>query len=136
MQEAAYMDHRDASKDGDPLSMNCSVLNINCDLLQRAGKLQGPHGESPIDTNVNCYALKDQNLDRVLLLLRRAFDVWTPKRTLDFIRGGSTGFDDGIGGSCNGPVYRRATASLYKAFSDDPSLMTDGRRGDITVPPC
>ena len=146
------MDHRDTSKDNDPLSMNCSVLNINCDLLQRAGKLQGPLRESPIDTNIDCKAIRnpkfgpvgdpnlglvgDQNLDRVLLLLRRAFDVWTPKRTLDFIRGGSTGFDDGYGGSCNCPVYRRAIASLYKAFSDDPSLMTDGRRGDINVPGC
>ncbi|CAL8462615.1 g2148 [Coccomyxa elongata] len=78
----------------------------------------------------------DQNLDGVLQLLRRAFDVWGPKRTLDFIRGGGSGFIDGIGGSCNCPVYRRAIDSLYHAFSADPALMTDGRRGQIDVPSC
>ena len=136
LQESTFMDHRDASKDRDPLSMNCSVLNVNCDLLQKAGKLSGRNGEPPIDQNVDCSAIRDQNLDRVLLLLRRAFDVWTPKRTLDFIRGGRSGFDDGIGGSCNCPIYRRAIDSLYLAFSNDSSLLTDERRGDITVPGC
>ncbi len=140
LQESRFMDQRDASKDPDPLSLNCSVLNINCDLLKQAGKLSYASGSNrqqpPIDQNVDCYALRNQNLDRVLQLLRRAFDVWGPKRTLDFIRGGGSGFIDGIGGSCNCPVYRRAIDSLYHAFSADPALMTDGRRGQIDVPSC
>ena len=123
------MDHRDMSKDGDPKSMNCSVLNINCDMLERAGQLQPSSG-------VNCYRIRDQNLDAVLTLLGKFLDEYHPKRTIDFIRGGSTGFNDGYGGKCNCPIYRRAILSLYQAFSNDPDLMTDGRRAEIHVPGC
>ena len=121
MLETTDMDpsQRDASKDGTP-SMNLSILNLNLDMVQQLG-YQGNAGGA---------ALNDPaNLSQAVALLLHGFRTWGVASTLNFQRGGSTAFADGV--SYGAADYRNVIASMYGGIVADPTLLNDSRRVEI-----
>ncbi len=116
------MNERDYKKDNMGKSKNCSILNLNLDLIERAGYNKGDA----------CDSLNHgKNLKEALKLLKKTFDTYGIRRTIDFVRGGSTALDDGV--SYGAKDYRRAMATMYAKFNKDPKLLYDDRRVEIDV---
>jgi hypothetical protein len=123
MQETTYMQPsgRDATKDG-TMAANVSILNVNYDMLVKLGYSGNDYG----------VALNDpQKLPVVVGYLLRAFHTWGIQATLNYQRGGSTAFADGV--SYGAADYRNAIATIYQQMAVDPNLESDGRRVEIDV---
>jgi hypothetical protein len=123
MQETTYMksDERDSGKDGTP-SANLSYLNINLDMAQMLGYQRGDGGAYLNDPN---------NLGEAVALLVKAFRTWGVDRTLNFMRGGRTAFNDGS--SYGAADYRNSIATIYSRLAQDQSLLNDGRRVEVDL---
>ena len=113
---------RDSHKDFSS-SANISILNINFDMVTRLGYTEKDWGESLDDPS---------RLEDAVGYLIKALRTWGVERTLNFQRGGSTAFDDGV--SYGAEEYRNAIATIYNCIAADPSLENDGRRVEINVP--
>ena len=124
MQETVYMSEseRDGSKDQTP-SANISFLNVNYDMLTKLGYARQDFGSSLNDS---------PQLNTVVGYLVQAFRAWGIERTLNYQRGGSTAFNDGV--SYGAATYRNAIQTIYQQIARDPALATDGRRVEIDVP--
>ena len=66
-------------------------------------------------------------------MLNTAFDKFGIHRTLYFVRGGRTAFNDGQ--SFGAQRFVQIIASILKAVDADPSLMTDARRAETYLEP-
>lgn len=123
MQETTYMksDERDGGKDGTP-SANLSYLNINLDMAQMLGYQRNDGGAYLNDPN---------HLGDAVALLIKAFRTWGVDRTLNFMRGGRTAFNDGT--SYGASDYRNSIATIYARLSQDQSLLNDGRRVEVNL---
>ena len=125
MQETNLMDlrERDASKDGSAAA-NVSILNVNMGMLGALGYSSADNGQQ-----LN----RPENLPVVAGYLLKALRQWGTARTLNFQRGGSTGFADGTSFGC--AEYRRAIATIFGQLDGDLQLAArDGRRVQVAVP--
>ncbi len=109
---------RDTSKDWDPSAANVTCFNVNIDFLTHYG-FPRPHNYD-----------SDENLYDVISCIDKSFDVDGMERSLNFHRGGRTGYNDP--NAFQAPEYRDGIASMYTALVNDPSILSDDRR--IAVP--
>lgn len=124
MQETTLMslNQRDASKDRTP-SANVSILNLNYDMLTKLGYTGGDYGASLNDPT---------KLTQVVGYLLKGFRTWGFQSTLNYVRGGSTAFRDGV--SYGAATYRNAILTIYNQIAKDQSLQKDDRRVEVNVP--
>ena len=113
---------RDSSKDGTP-SANISILNLNADMVQQMGYTGTDNGASLNDPSKLPFV--------VGLLLNGGIRTWGVQRTLNFQRGGSTAFNDGV--SYGAADYRNAIATIYAQIAADITLLNDSRRVEVTL---
>ncbi len=114
-------EQRDASKDGrGDGSANLSLWNLSVDLVMYVGYRDNPW-------------LLNKDPARAACVLNTAFDKFGIHRTLYFVRGGRTAFDDGK--SFGAQRFVQVIASILKAVDANPSLMTDARRAETHLDP-
>lgn len=112
---------RDCSKDGSTnRSANCSLFNLSEDLLTHIG-FSGRFE----DLNVA------SNLPMVVEQIKRGVRKLGVKGFLNFVRGGRTGFLDGV--SYGVKEYRSTIATILSVMDQQPALLTDDRRVDINL---
>lgn len=108
-------DTKDCNTDG---SANVSIFNLSVDLVQCAG-FEG----SPCSLN--------EDLVSAVQALAGAIDKWGVMATLDFVRGGRTGFNDHVSYGC--ADYRRTVATVLQQIDRDPALLADDRRVEVEL---
>ncbi len=115
-------DQRDGSKDGrgDPHDDNVSLWNLSLDLVMYVGYRDNPW-------------LLNSDPAKAACVLNTAFDKFGIQRTLHFVRGGRTAFNDGR--SFGAQRFVQVIASIMKAVDANPSLMTDKRRAEAYLEP-
>lgn len=110
---------RDATKDcNTDGSANVSIFNLSVDLVQCAG----------FEGDVCCL---NDDLVQAVQVLAAAMQKWGVLPTLDFVRGGRTGFEDHVSYGC--ADYRRTVATVLARIDQDPALMTDDRRVEVDL---
>ena len=114
---------RDRSKDFTDAA-NVSILNLNIGMLKALGYAGGDAGA----------ALNDEaNLPVAVGYALRGLRQWGAAGFLNFHRGGSTGFADGVSFGCK--AYRSAIATVQAMLMNDFDLArNDGRRVEADVP--
>jgi hypothetical protein len=119
-QETQHMsvNERDASKDYQGDSANVTLFNLSLDLVKQIG-----HNGNPWDLNY------DENLPAVVALVRDGMRKWGVNRYLNFVRGGRTGFADGV--SYGVYDFRNSIKSMAYAIQRDQGLMWDDRRVEV-----
>lgn len=124
MQETTTMspDQRDGHKDNTP-SANCSILNVNYDMLSQLG-----YGANDYCNSINNSA---NGLQTVVGLLLQGLRKWGIASTLNYQRGGATAFKDGT--SYGAADYRNSITTIYNQIAADPTLETDGRRVEVNL---
>lgn len=123
-QETTHMtsSQRDASKDDCAYgSANWSLWNLSEDLLRELG-YRGGDFRSLNET---------KELPRVVDLMRKGVHRWGAFRFLAFVRGGRTGFEDGVSYGVKDFVSSIATHMMV--LQQDDSLFWDDRRIEIDV---
>jgi hypothetical protein len=112
---------RDVIKDQtDNGSANMSIFNLNIDMLIRLGY-------------AHPWKLNDPaHLSEAVCLLQKGIKKWGLIRTLNFVRGGYTAWQDGVSYDVWG--YRRALATILKLMDAEPAILKDDRRVEIIVP--
>ena len=110
---------RDAGKDHlTNGAANVSIFNLNVDMVRRLGFTGSPgHLNRP------------EALRAVVDLLTAAFKQWGTERTLAFVRGGYTAFQDGH--SYGAKEYIATIYRIRDAVRADAALLTDGRRVEV-----
>ena len=117
---ASEVDH---SKDGSSAA-NVSIFNENIDMLQRLGYAGNDNGMA-----LN----RPENLSVVAAYNLKAIRTWGATRYLNFHRGGSTGFNDGVSYGC--ASFRNAVATVMARLMNDMDLSrNDDRRVQANVP--
>lgn len=123
MQESTTMsvDDRDRSKDSMTNgSANYSMFNLSEDLLTYTG-FTGRLS----DLNVA------SNLPLVLVQIQKGINKLGLASFLNFVRGGRTGFTDGV--SYGAGEYRSTIATILSVIDLHPALLTDGCRVEISL---
>ena len=111
--------NRDTSKDGS-ISSNVSLFNLNVDIVHT------------INPSIVPSTLNDPKyLDSAILIVIKAVEMWGVVRFLNFMRGGRTGFNDGVSFDCYG--YRNTIATILRVLDAQPSLFNDSRRVNILL---
>jgi hypothetical protein len=111
-------DQRDTGKTGD--STNYSLWNVNRDMLSRLPS-------APATEILNQWS----GLAKVVQFLKEAVNKFGLNGFLNFHRGGSTGYADGVSYGCQD--YRNAMASMVRILDNNADLMDDSRRIDMVV---
>jgi hypothetical protein len=123
MLETDHMEpkQRDASKDHDAYAANVSIFNLSVDMLKQLG-YKGSCSD------LNCLS----RLDTVVQLLEKAFKQWGEEKTLAFVRGGRTAFEDLK--SYGARAYMQTIWHMASVIEKDIKLLTDGRRVEVYLP--
>ena len=127
-QETQHMsaDERDAGKDDSKNgASNWSLWNLNEDMLSELGFDGGERGENFPSLNYH------ENLPEVVRLMLRGVQRWGAFRYLCFVRGGRTGFNDGV--SYGIPEFVDGISTIMRVISEDRDLLWDGRRVDMST---
>ena len=112
---------RDPKKDQNvDKSANASIFNLNEEFLNKTGYQGNIHLLDPLTS-----------LPIVVGLIDKGINMWGVTSMLNFVRGGSTAFADGV--SYDAVGYRNAVATILMLIDKFPSLMYDDRRVDINV---
>lgn len=123
MQESTTMSVCDRDRTKDCLengSANFSMFNLSADLLTYIG-FTGRLSDLNVASNLPLVVA--QILIGVKKLGLTSF--------LNFVRGGRTGFTDGV--SYGAGEYRSTIATILRVLDLDPALLTDGRRVEIKL---
>lgn len=113
---------RDATKDHDGKAANIGLFNISIDLLERAG-----YRFDPWELN------KLEKLEDLVRVLKDAFAKWGLVSTLNYVRGGYSGWVDGDSCPYFCHEYRNGIATILRAFDDHPSVLTDDSRVEVYI---
>lgn len=118
MLETNTMDpaQRDTGKKG--LSTNYSLWNVCLDMIQMAGK--------KASADLNTW----KGLNKMAALLKAMLKKYGVNPFLNFLRGGRDGYRTTTAYGCQG--YRSAIASMVRIIDQNPSLLTDDRRIDLS----
>jgi len=125
--------HTDKKKLGS--SANFSIFNINADLVQYLVFARDPKYSSegwpegaPFANNP---ALLDglDGIKNALIVIHKAVETWGYPTFLNFLRGGRSGFTDGVSYGVVG--YRNVIATIIAELDRKPQLFTNNQRVDI-----
>lgn len=115
------LSERDCGKDSLQAcgTANVSIFNLNLDMLRELGLARG--AEAALNT--------DAGLPEAVRWLERAFARWGEGRTLAFVRGGRTAFEDGV--SYGAKQYSDVIYYIRELIRRDEALFSDGRRVEV-----
>ncbi|KAK9841027.1 hypothetical protein WJX81_006393 [Elliptochloris bilobata] len=130
MQETCHIlvTKRDGGKDFKGTAANYSVLNLNEDML-----LQLKTDGYPVDVG-SLWRLNDNDqLPTAVKYMVWAFQHWTVRKAVDFLRGGRTTFmqnppNDKVN---DAEEYRNHIQLIYNMIIGDSELLTDDRRVEV-----
>jgi hypothetical protein len=113
------INEHDTSKDGNTDgSANVSIFNLNMDMITLLGYKENTE-----------FLNHPKNLSTIVGILHNAFETWGIDKTLNFIRGGHSGFNDGISGGC--VDYRNTITTIYYANQSDLTFLYDSCRVNL-----
>jgi hypothetical protein len=110
--------YRDTSKDSQGCSANVSLWNLSLDLVKRLGFTGDPW-------SLNNPAM----IPTVVKLLVWGVVNMGVNNLLNFVRGGATGYRDGV--SYGVGEYRDTIATIVSVIKNNTSLMTNDRRVEV-----
>jgi hypothetical protein len=113
-------EQRDKSKDG-TVKENVSLWNLSVDMVRTLGYQNDPRALNDVAAT-----------HEAAVILLKAFHMWGYRRTINFIRGGRTAFEDNV--SFGAARFRKAVWTGLHVMHRDPSLMWDDRRIEMKIP--